>query len=182
MYCFCFHFPDVDECSNSGGNCQQICINVRGSYNCGCFYGYRLKSDRKSCDKGALCTLSRAHANVYVTKRYVLGGAECDLRSCVSRLSGPLPFCSLYYTSAWYHHLTHPKQQQQQQEKQQKTHQKQQQQNNNNNNYNTVRHLSFAEETWMPHLGNLATLSNIMISTQNWISDLKSYVTTNKLE
>ena len=44
--------PDVDECASSQNQCQQLCINVAGSYNCGCFYGFRLDSDRATCNQG----------------------------------------------------------------------------------------------------------------------------------
>lgn len=47
---------DVNECSNGGGVCQQRCVNVQGSYNCECYYGYRLNADRKTCSQGkVLC-------------------------------------------------------------------------------------------------------------------------------
>ena len=40
---------DVDECATSTASCQQLCHNVPGSYNCDCYYGYRLAADRTTC-------------------------------------------------------------------------------------------------------------------------------------
>ncbi|XP_059158121.1 uncharacterized protein LOC131942326 [Physella acuta] len=42
---------DIDECEIDKSGCQQICINVPGSSNCDCYPGYRLKDDRKTCEK-----------------------------------------------------------------------------------------------------------------------------------
>ena len=44
--------PDIDECESSQNLCQQLCINVPGSYNCDCHYGFRLDSNRASCSQG----------------------------------------------------------------------------------------------------------------------------------
>ena len=40
---------DVDECS-SVNDCQQECKNTFGSYTCGCYGGFELSSDQKSCN------------------------------------------------------------------------------------------------------------------------------------
>ena len=42
-------FLDANECLMQNGGCEQICINTRGSYFCGCHYGYQLASDGRSC-------------------------------------------------------------------------------------------------------------------------------------
>ena len=31
---------DIDECATGNTTCQQVCINVPGSYQCSCFPGY----------------------------------------------------------------------------------------------------------------------------------------------
>ena len=41
---------DVNECSESNGGCGQICMNTNGSFDCSCNLGYKLNSDRFSCD------------------------------------------------------------------------------------------------------------------------------------
>ncbi|XP_055850904.1 dorsal-ventral patterning protein tolloid [Episyrphus balteatus] len=41
---------EVDECKFSDHGCQHECINTLGSYECGCFAGYELQSDGKSCE------------------------------------------------------------------------------------------------------------------------------------
>ena len=40
---------DVDECELEHDECQQICGNTPGSYVCGCYFGFTLSSDRRSC-------------------------------------------------------------------------------------------------------------------------------------
>ena len=43
-------FLDVDECSNSTlNNCDHMCANTIGSYNCSCSDGYRLSSNGFTC-------------------------------------------------------------------------------------------------------------------------------------
>ena len=41
--------PDINECDNANGGCQQICDNIPGSYVCSCNAGYDLNSDGKTC-------------------------------------------------------------------------------------------------------------------------------------
>ncbi|XP_059167478.1 fibrillin-2-like [Physella acuta] len=42
---------DINECETDKSGCEQKCINVPGSSNCDCYPGYRLKDDRKTCEK-----------------------------------------------------------------------------------------------------------------------------------
>ena len=42
---------DNDECADGTHNCDHICINSHGSYNCKCVKGYRLNvTDARTCD------------------------------------------------------------------------------------------------------------------------------------
>ena len=42
---------DIDECQNSQShNCEQICINLPGTFLCDCRDGYNLNADAHSCD------------------------------------------------------------------------------------------------------------------------------------
>lgn len=44
---------DVDECEKGIANCQQICINTVGGFNCECEFGYALDDvKRKTCEEG----------------------------------------------------------------------------------------------------------------------------------
>ena len=40
---------DVDECANSNGGCDTLCINSPGSYSCSCNTGYMLLLDGRTC-------------------------------------------------------------------------------------------------------------------------------------
>ena len=41
---------DVDECSGAN-DCQQICINTEGSYECMCEQGFMLDADGIKCNR-----------------------------------------------------------------------------------------------------------------------------------
>lgn len=49
--CVC---PDVNECSQKNGGCNQICYNKPGSFHCACYSGYVLSQDSRSCRGKAL--------------------------------------------------------------------------------------------------------------------------------
>ena len=40
---------DVDECKENKHNCDQICVNVPGRYECRCEMGYRLDMNGRTC-------------------------------------------------------------------------------------------------------------------------------------
>ena len=40
---------DLDECSIGNGACDQECFNSVGGHTCGCWTGYYLSSDQRSC-------------------------------------------------------------------------------------------------------------------------------------
>lgn len=47
------HVVDVDECLSGISDCQHLCINTVGGFNCECEFGYALHDiDRKTCEKG----------------------------------------------------------------------------------------------------------------------------------
>ena len=41
---------DIDECSTKNGNCDQVCTNTVGLFNCSCNDGYSLNTDGETCD------------------------------------------------------------------------------------------------------------------------------------
>ena len=50
-YLIIFFCPlDIPECSLGTDNCQQLCVETVGSYACACNSGYRLASDRRTCN------------------------------------------------------------------------------------------------------------------------------------
>ena len=42
-------FIDIDECSENTDNCEQVCSNTPGSFNCSCNEGYVLADNGYSC-------------------------------------------------------------------------------------------------------------------------------------
>ena len=40
---------DINECSENTHDCDQTCVNVPGTFVCGCNSGYRLHSNEKLC-------------------------------------------------------------------------------------------------------------------------------------
>lgn len=40
---------DVNECLRDNGGCEQICNNKPGTFDCRCFDGFYLASDRQTC-------------------------------------------------------------------------------------------------------------------------------------
>lgn len=45
-------FEDIEECNEGTSDCEQICNNNAGGYNCECYFGFNLHSDQKTCNKG----------------------------------------------------------------------------------------------------------------------------------
>ena len=45
-----FNYSDIDECQEQDVGCQHLCYDSQGSYSCGCFPGYALMEDEKSCN------------------------------------------------------------------------------------------------------------------------------------
>jgi tolkin len=41
---------EVDECELLDHGCEHECINTLGGYECSCFIGYELHSDKKTCE------------------------------------------------------------------------------------------------------------------------------------
>ncbi|XP_033637278.1 tolloid-like protein 2 [Asterias rubens] len=40
---------DINECQRNSGDCEQACLNLIGSYVCGCQYGYVLAANYRNC-------------------------------------------------------------------------------------------------------------------------------------
>ena len=44
------HSSDINECAENSDGCEQMCTDTDGSFVCSCRDGFRLGSDRRSCD------------------------------------------------------------------------------------------------------------------------------------
>ena len=40
---------EINECQDGNSSCEQVCVNTIGSYECGCYEGYRLSQDGFTC-------------------------------------------------------------------------------------------------------------------------------------
>lgn len=40
---------DLDECAEGNGGCQQVCVNMMGSYECRCRDGFLLSDNQHTC-------------------------------------------------------------------------------------------------------------------------------------
>ncbi|XP_059163675.1 fibulin-1-like [Physella acuta] len=82
---------DIDECEIDKSGCEQKCINVPGSSNCDCYPGYRLKDDRKTCEKDDFdpcenfylncsqgCTVTNGKAQCFCAIGYMLSNNQFD--------------------------------------------------------------------------------------------------------
>ena len=62
---FFFFLPiDVDECSNNQHNCDHVCGNIVGSFNCSCQNGFILQPDGRTCEGMIMCKTCHFH-NTY---------------------------------------------------------------------------------------------------------------------
>lgn len=41
---------ELDECELQDHGCEHECINTLGGYQCSCYIGYELHSDKKTCE------------------------------------------------------------------------------------------------------------------------------------
>ena len=48
------YFSDTDECATGDNNCEQVCINLSGTYECDCNDGYELLANGYGCQSKAM--------------------------------------------------------------------------------------------------------------------------------
>ena len=51
---------DIDECETGADDCEQICLNLEGSFECSCSDGYELDENGRNCT-GELLKKSFSH-------------------------------------------------------------------------------------------------------------------------
>uniref|UniRef100_A0A2C9JPX0 EGF-like domain-containing protein n=1 Tax=Biomphalaria glabrata TaxID=6526 RepID=A0A2C9JPX0_BIOGL len=74
---------DIDECTTSSHNCEQICENTEGKFNCKCFYGFTLDIDRAHCVKRNVdvCAGSNLNCSDICTVDLVTNTSHCSCNS-----------------------------------------------------------------------------------------------------
>ena len=61
-----FSLSDVNECRSGSNDCEELCVNTEGSYECDCSVGYALATDGLNCiGENDRMTLSSAHRDAY---------------------------------------------------------------------------------------------------------------------
>ena len=64
---------DVDVCSSGQHDCEQLCINTEGGYQCGCEPHYELQPDQRSCamedDEEEECVACDEYGNPLTARR-----------------------------------------------------------------------------------------------------------------
>jgi hypothetical protein len=88
-----FFFSDINECETDSNDCDQLCRNTVGSFQCGCNEGYSLTSDGKSCVDINECTTDMHDCQQGCTN--TIGSFECtcfsgyvlnsDQRTCAGK-------------------------------------------------------------------------------------------------
>lgn len=71
-------FLDIDECQENNGNCEKICQNTHGSYECSCPEGFRLKSDGKNCEDINECLSRNGHGPCQDICENTVGSYKCS--------------------------------------------------------------------------------------------------------
>ena len=56
---------DIFNCMMNLHNCSQICVEVKGSFNCSCYAGYELQLDGISCEGNQTHIYLRMHMYVH---------------------------------------------------------------------------------------------------------------------
>ena len=55
---------DINECEEDKSQCEHICKNTDGSYECGCRNGYYLEKDNRTCNGQYLIIVICSYLNV----------------------------------------------------------------------------------------------------------------------
>lgn len=92
---------DINECDTDNGQCDQLCNNYPGGYNCSCNPGYTLDIDGRSCNGN---TPLYYYTSIYLVVLCVLlDDQECDIdnggcqHTCINTDGGYYCSCNQGY-------------------------------------------------------------------------------------
>ena len=71
-------YIDVNECKVNNGECEDICVNERGTYHCECKKGFELTADKKTCVDSDECKKDNGGCNQICVN--TVGSFECQCR------------------------------------------------------------------------------------------------------
>ncbi|KAL9973664.1 hypothetical protein ACROYT_G020146 [Oculina patagonica] len=69
----------INECDTNNGNCDQICENSPGSYECKCRSGFSLGADKHKCNDVDECQTNRGGCNQICKNSYGSYHCECNI-------------------------------------------------------------------------------------------------------
>lgn len=61
---------ELDECELQDHGCEHECINTLGGYQCSCYIGYELHSDKKTCESECAMNLGSIKISAIKTYRF----------------------------------------------------------------------------------------------------------------
>ena len=93
--------PDIDECQDGHGRCNQTCTNIIGSYICSCNSGYVLAQDGHNCNgkhmqSGTICVVYSISFPISPDIDECLDGSySCDVNAhCINVIGSYMCFCN----------------------------------------------------------------------------------------
>ena len=72
------NLSDNNECGESNGGCQSVCVNTPGSHTCACERGYLLLPDGRSCVGELSSYVGQVTRDVKFGHKLSQIGSKCD--------------------------------------------------------------------------------------------------------
>ena len=84
---------DIDECNMHIHNCEHLCVNIIGSFNCSCQDGFILQSDGHTCEGNDQNLYVNCIYNVVAANRSCNENNSCE-QLCALSLASSTEICS----------------------------------------------------------------------------------------